>query len=122
MLRVGVEIARQMRIATKDASDRTAMNIADEARRESSALTRDVDSLYLIVEALWQIVKKQNNLSDDHLGNLINEIDGRDGKVDGKKAKSVRPDCPQCGRKIIGQNQSCLWCGTVIKRELFSRN
>ena len=122
MLDIASEISRKIRQATQESGERSATNIAEDARRHSENLARDFERLFLIVEALWEIVKEQNNLNDDHLVNLIDEIDGRDGKVDGKKAKSVRPDCPNCGRKIIGHNKSCLWCGAAIKPELFSRS
>jgi DNA-directed RNA polymerase subunit RPC12/RpoP len=92
-----------------------------EARRKTESLEREVGKLFLIVEALWTIIKKQNNLSDEYLTNLVNEIDAQDGNPNGQKSKEARPDCPKCGRKVIGNNKNCLWCGAEVKLDPLKR-
>ena len=94
---------------------------ADAARLLSESLALDVEKLYMITEALWTIVKKQNNITDDHLLELIKGIDMRSGKLDGRRKKEVRPDCQQCGRKMISKSTICLYCGTVAKLDPFKK-
>jgi len=94
---------------------------ADEARRQVESLSLDVEKLYMITEALWSIVKKQNNITDDHLLELIKGIDMRSGKLDGRRKREVRPDCQECGRKMISKSTICLYCGAIAKLDPFKK-
>ena len=50
--------------------------------------------------------------TDAELVRRVNEIDLRDGRLDGKVAnETIAPDCTHCGRKIIGNRPVCLYCG-----------
>ena len=95
--------------------------IAEDARLRSEDLMLDVEKLFMITEALWTVVKKQNNLKDENLHELINEIDMRGGKIDGRRKKEERPNCTQCGRKIMGRNTVCLYCGATAKLDPFKK-
>jgi len=101
--------------------EKTDNKIADEARMKVDALAQDVEKLYMITEALWSIVKFQSKLTDDHLSDLVKEIDMRDGKPDGRRKREERPDCQQCGRKMISKSTICLYCGAVAKLDPFKK-
>ena len=94
---------------------------AEETRIQNEEMAYDIEKLFMITEALWSIIKKQNGLKDDDLIELINDIDKRSGKADGRRAKEERPNCPQCNRKIMARNTVCLYCGTVAKLNPFKR-
>lgn len=94
---------------------------AQELRLQTAALTLDVEKLYMITEALWSIIKQQNNLTDGHLLDLIREIDERSGKLDGRRKKEAPADCPQCNRRIMSHSTLCLYCGTVVELDPFKK-
>ncbi len=60
----------------------------------------DVEKLLMITEALWTIIKEQLGYEDEELIRRIEEIDMRDGKLDGKVKGSVNPLCPECQRVL----------------------
>lgn len=106
--------------AATEASHRAAKE-ASRARSENEEIKFDVEKLLMITEALWTILKEQLGYDDEELIRRVQEIDMRDGRLDGKVATSVNPPCPECGRTLIGKRPKCLYCGTEVKRDLFER-
>lgn len=98
-----------------------AARAARDAQTKSNALASDVEKLYMITEALWTILKEQHGYTDDELIHRIEEIDLRDGKLDGKVAKQPSPACPKCRRTLMRNQSVCLYCGTAVSREPFER-
>ena len=93
----------------------TATQTANDARRQGELLQCDVEKLFMLTEALWTILKERHGYTDADLVRRINEIDLRDGKLDGKVAtEKVQPDCTHCGRKLIGKRPVCLYCGGEV--------
>lgn len=103
-----------------EASHRASQE-ASRARSENEEIKFDVEKLLMITEALWTILKEQLGYDDDELIRRVQEIDMRDGRLDGKVAPSVNPACPECGRTLIGKRPKCLYCGVEVKRDLFER-
>jgi hypothetical protein len=86
-----------------------------DARAQNEFIQCDVEKLFMITEALWTILKEKHGCTDAELVQRVQEIDLRDGKLDGKVAK-VKPDCPKCGRKLMGKRPVCLYCGAEVAR------
>jgi len=97
-----------------------AASAASAAQRQGEILKADVDKLFMITQALWELLKTQHGYTDEWLVNKVTEIDLSDGKLDGKVAKKERPDCPSCGKKM-GRHPVCIWCGTATLRDPFER-
>ena len=97
-----------------DAAENASRTAAD-ARRQAELLQCDVEKLFMLTEALWTILKEKHGCTDEELVRRVQEIDLRDGKLDGKVA-TVQPDCPQCGRKLMGKRPLCLYCGAEVNR------
>ncbi len=55
---------------------------------EIAKLRKEVAQLALTCQALWEITREQSGLSDEAIEQKIREVDGRDGKVDGRMGKS----------------------------------
>ncbi|MFC1452383.1 hypothetical protein ACFLSJ_03455 [Verrucomicrobiota bacterium] len=91
------------------------------AASKVAALEEDVNHLLMIVESLWEILKEQHGYDDVELFKRVTEIDMRDGKLDGRKKKTAVPDCPHCGRKMMGRRPVCLYCGKPSIRDIFAR-
>ena len=92
---------------------------ASEATARTDGLKQDIDKLYMITEALWTLLKEQHGYDDEVLGRLIESIDMRSGRIDGKRERKMNPACPTCHRVVIGNHNTCLYCGTAVERELF---
>ena len=98
-----------------------AESAANNAIHEVENLKQDVEKLLMITEALWGIIQEQLEYDDEELIRRIEEIDLRDGKLDGRVKGGPPPECPQCGRVLIGKRPQCLYCGTEVKRDPFER-
>lgn len=103
-------------------SGRLASRIATDVRSQNEFIRCDIEKLFMVTEALWTILKEQHGYSDEDLVTRIQEIDLRDGKLDGQVAKAAeRPSCPHCGRKLMGRRPVCLYCGTEVALDPFER-
>jgi hypothetical protein len=86
---------------------------ADRSRRvvESVDDLRDqLDRLQLICEAMWTVVKRRTGADERELTRLIEEIDLRDGKLDGRAAPAAQA-CARCKRVVSVRTGVCLYCG-----------
>jgi len=71
--------------------------------------------LYLVTEALWEIVKEKEGLEDSALQTIIEKLDARDGKMDGK-AGTVPQPCPHCRKPVSPRIGRCFFCGLKLER------
>jgi hypothetical protein len=103
-------------------SGEVAARTASEVRAQNEAIQFDVEKLLMITEALWLMMKQQHGYTDEQLVQMIQDIDLRDGKLDGKAGKSTEtPTCPQCARPTNRRQSRCLYCGTVVPQKPFDR-
>jgi hypothetical protein len=113
---------RMARANRAQSAGERASRIATEIRTQNESIQFDIEKLFMITEALWEILKHQHGYTDDQLVEMIQNIDLRDGKLDGKVAKSPqRPTCPECGRTIIKNQARCLYCGANAAQLPFER-
>ncbi len=115
--------AQQMARANRDqmAGER-ASRTASELRTQNESIQFDIERLFMITEALWEVLKHQHGYTDDQLVQMIQDIDRRDGRLDGRVAKSgERPTCTQCGRTVIQRQAACLYCGALVQQKPFER-
>jgi hypothetical protein len=88
-------------------------NSMEEMRSDIEDLQRKTDALTIACQAMWEIIRTQTNISDDMIVRKMQEVDARDGRVDGKMSLSLS-ECPQCGRKSNASRGTCLYCGTPL--------
>ena len=96
---------------TADLSQRTTNLTARVKLLEAS-----VEKLTLINRALWEIIQDNLHVSETVLKDKVNEIDLRDGVLDGKLQKREIRQCYSCGRTLQKKHQTCLYCGTKDTR------
>ncbi len=75
----------------------------------------------MITEALWDILKEQHGYTDEDLTKRVQQIDMRDGKLDGRVAPSGVRSCPSCKRPVSGRHLMCIYCGHALMSDLFAR-
>ena len=85
-----------------------------DARSEVQVLRVAIDKLILVNVALWEIIAEAQGLTEEDLLNKVNEIDLRDGVLDGKMRPPVRK-CASCGRMLQQGHEKCIYCGTKDK-------
>ena len=99
------------------ADNRTAAELAaakaDGVRGQSQQLERDIQSLSLACQAMWELLRDHSDLTENDLKAKILEIDARDGVIDGRMGAKV-VDCPHCGQKTSTKRGSCVFCGGFI--------
>ena len=89
-----------------------------QVKNENAAI--DIDKLFLITRALWELLKTEHGYTDEVLTQKVAEIDLSTGTLDGKAPKIERSSCSSCGRKM-GRSPTCMYCGTVNIRNPFER-
>ena len=78
-----------------------------------------LDWTLMVCEAMWSLLKEHLQLSDERLIDRITELDMADGKLDGKKSRPPAT-CGTCNRTVSQRFPRCIYCGTVIDRDVFA--
>lgn len=101
---------------------REAKSEARESKSDIYFLKQELERQMMISEALWRFVKKEFNLSDEDLFQKVLEIDGEDGRVDGKVSRKEGPKkCQACNRTLPNRKNFCIYCGERYARDCFER-
>ena len=74
-------------------------------------LQEQVDHLSLVTMAMSELLEEVG-FSRKMLIKKIEEIDLRDGKLDGKLLSTNT--CPECSRVVAPRHARCIYCGTKI--------
>ena len=90
-------------------------NALRNAKSEIAALRQELDRTTLIVQAMWELLKKKNGATEDEMLEMILAVDLMDGKIDNKPSR-LPENCPQCQRPVSISTNSCFFCGTVVER------
>lgn len=95
-----------------------AMGPALEAQSQVKELSRRVERLAILNQALWEILREKIGMTDADLEAKVGEVDMRDGVQDGSMtASAVR--CPNCQRVCNARHKKCLYCGQLFEAPLF---
>lgn len=84
---------------------------ANQAQLNVSNVRTDIERLYLLVEALWTILKTSTGLTDEDFVKIVEQLDLQDGKLDGSNAThTVITQCPNCGKTLLKGHRRCAYC------------
>lgn len=89
-----------------------AAGLADDVKQ----LSRQVERLTLVSQALWELLRETGAFQEEQLLARMEEIDLRDGEADGK-IRPTRLTCPKCNRVNNSKRGSCMYCGQDFLRE-----
>ena len=98
-----------------------AVSTAEEAQSKIGQMKAEIDRLLFITQALWELLKEEHGYTEEVLINRINDIDLRDGKLDGKMATQGPVGCPKCGRANRPNRPACIYCCTFLNPSPFAR-
>jgi len=87
-----------------------ASSEATRARIDVRELADRIDKLALVCNAMWTLIQDKTDLTEQDLFDRVEQLDLRDGVLDGKVTKTVRV-CANCGRKMSARHNKCLYCG-----------
>ena len=110
------EIYRQSQIESAKTNESREQEKPSRVDDELSRVCDRIDSLALICQAMWELIREKTSLTDLEIERKIEEIDLRDGKADGKMSKHARK-CVQCGRLNARRHTRCLYCGVEFEKE-----
>jgi len=92
---------------------RKGVSINSSTNRRIEQLEKEVDALTLICMSMWELLGQSSGFFQKDLEAKIQEIDLRDGKLDGKY--SAAPEsCPSCGHKLGPRRHVCVYCGSSV--------
>ena len=99
----------------------SAKDLAHESARATGNLRKGTERLYLIAQALWELLRENTDLTDEDLQKKVREIDLRDGREDGQDKTQTRSSvCKHCGRVLEMGSAVCLWGGASVGSGVFS--
>lgn len=96
-----------------EADPEAAASTAEKSRLSTGELERRLEKLTLASNAMWELLREAHGFTDDQLTAKMEEIDARDGKMDGKIAPAVL-ECPSCHKKNTLRRRTCLYCETEL--------
>lgn len=109
------EAYQQTKIAGAERAAERAQSKADRYASDIAGIKNHVDRLSLACQAMWELLRDRSDLTEEDIEAKILEVDGRDGRVDGKIATQVCT-CHACGRPTNSRRSSCVMCGAPLKR------
>ncbi len=92
-----------------------ALNKARESTEDVRDLRAQIERLQMICEGMWTILRETTGATEQQLLELIEEIDLRDGKHDGRCVKPPAK-CARCQRVVSARTNVCLYCGSMQER------
>jgi predicted hydrocarbon binding protein len=115
-----------MTAVTQTAGNIHASGTAERVKSKTYALQRRIRVLeanlakaLLVSETLWEFIKENHNLTDEQLRKKVNEVDLRDGMLDGKNQRKA-VECPNCRHMVSPRHPACVYCGQVIDDSIFT--
>jgi hypothetical protein len=99
-------------------SDMSAQSQAASNQRQIRWLEDNLSRTLLLCETLWELLRDEHGWTDEMLAQKLEEIDLRDGTLDGKHQHSVR-NCASCGRIVAPRHKACIYCGHPVEKSAF---
>ena len=91
---------------TANAVDRRTRPLEHDVRRLESR----IDGLALGCQSLWELLCETTTLTQDDIVERMQEIDLRDGKLDGRLRATI-VECGKCNRPVNSRRPNCMYCG-----------
>lgn len=109
------DLWQQKQIGEAGAAAKNAARSAARASRDAEHIERRVERLALACQAMWELLSERTGVTEDELVAHMEEIDIRDGALDGKMRSQVMT-CPTCKRRTNSRRTICMYCTHPIPR------
>lgn len=109
------ELYQQRKIAEVREATETAHRKTEGVLADTESIKDKTDRLALACQSLWELIRENTDLTEEDLQQKILEVDGRDGRLDGKMGLQTL-ECPSCARKTNSKRVTCVFCGEPIER------
>jgi hypothetical protein len=76
-------------------------------------LEEKIDALSLVCRSMWELLSEKHGLTISQLEERIEQLDLKDGKLDGKLSNNVT-HCPDCSHKLNKRHKNCFYCGAKV--------
>ncbi|MBX7246956.1 MAG: hypothetical protein K1X53_15775 [Candidatus Sumerlaeaceae bacterium] len=96
-------------IEAENAAERARSN-AERFESRLTDLEIRMNRMALACQALWEILRDRGGISEDEVFRRMEEIDVRDGNLDGKIGAEVI-QCEGCGKNVNSTRLICIYCG-----------
>ncbi|HWL08881.1 MAG TPA: hypothetical protein VNQ76_10770 [Planctomicrobium sp.] len=113
-------LIQQAQIERARATSQNAKSTARDAQSEIRFLKDRVhdlelslDRLSLATMAIAEILRDRSHITEEEIEAKIEEIDLRDGKLDGRLREPVTT-CTSCDRTNPARRSQCLYCGESL--------
>lgn len=110
------DIHQSREIARAQSAASLAQSKIGSVQEAINTINRRIDRLKLVNQAMWELIRDNTAMSEQHIADKVKEIDARDGQLDGKTKPDVKT-CQKCGRTLQTGHESCLYCGDNIGYE-----
>jgi len=104
------DLIQQRQIGQVRQSAAEASSSIDRTQATVAELEKLVESLSLTCQAMWELLRKQGDLTDEMLLKKMEEVDLRDGRRDGKIGAQPS-NCSSCSRPNNPRHRNCVYCG-----------
>jgi hypothetical protein len=109
------EIYQQKKIAEAKQTANDAKAKASGQAHNIAGIDHKLEMLALTCQAMWELLRDHSDLTEEDIEQKVLEIDGRDGKIDGRMGAQTL-DCPSCGRPTNSRRASCVICGAELSK------
>jgi hypothetical protein len=96
-------------------------SLVGDVKHHHENLQDEVARLQLVVEALWELLRKHNGFTSQDLIQAMNSIDAIDGRLDGKSSRTGNNQCSGCGKVLEKGVPKCMYCGLLHKVSPFEQ-
>jgi hypothetical protein len=93
-----------------DKALRAAERTAKQTESMHEKLESKIESLALTCQAMFEMLEARGGFTKEMLAEKMEEIDLRDGKLDGRMSPPKK-SCVRCGRRTLKTRSNCLYCG-----------
>lgn len=108
------EMFQDSRISKASAQADDAVARSYDSAAQISALSRKIDRLALVSQAMWSLIKERTSLSEADLAERVTQLQGNSLRT-GALAPETR-HCPQCATVLKSTALQCYRCGQELSR------
>ncbi|MCA9283427.1 MAG: hypothetical protein KDA30_15475 [Phycisphaerales bacterium] len=109
------DLWQQKQIGEAGAAADAAGSSASRAVREVGYMEQRLERLALTCQAMWELMREHTGITEEQLMARMEEIDFRDGALDGKMKSGVIT-CPTCKRRVNTKHSICMYCTHPIPK------